>query len=66
MSIQSIIVLLCVLVAVLFMCRKIYRTLTRKSLCDCDSAATCRNRVCQGGGECPESRQYRELTLRKR
>ena len=61
MSIQTVIIILCVLAAILFMGRKVHRTLTQKGCSDCASAENCNKRNRYGGGECSKKILLEEI-----
>lgn len=59
MDFQTIFVAICIMLALLFMCRKVYRTLKRRSCaCDCESAR--KGQTCCSG-DCAYEKQLREL-----
>lgn len=59
--IQGFFVAACVLLAIAFMGRRFYRTLTKKGGCHSDCDISCKSRSCAGGAECPHQKSLVEL-----
>lgn len=65
---QYLFVGLCLILAVLFMAKKIYRALTGKSKCGCDCEQNCKYKTagCSLDGNCPSQKNFQELEIKPR